>query len=92
MTSKNKIEPQTKRPRGRPPALDTEFVLPNGDKLIPRRKFADQLGISERTARRMNLNEVYIRNTPYLKQNECMQAIADSAKPRNVPAKSKRRA
>ena len=92
MSSKTKIDTQARRPRGRPPALTTEFDLPNGDKLIPRAEFARRLGISDRTARRMDFDTVYVRNTPYLKQNESMQKIADSARPRNVPAKSKRRA
>jgi hypothetical protein len=81
------IAAPTKR-RGRQPRRRID--LPNGDWLEPRAEFADGLGTTERTVRRMNVPTTYIANVAYVPHNASMQVIAERVRRRNEPPKKRR--
>ncbi len=66
------------------------IALPDGETLILRDKFAAEIGISDRTARRLNLPTTYISGAAFVKRNASLQILADSAKRRNQPQKPRR--
>jgi hypothetical protein len=64
--------------------------LPDGDVLIPREDFAKKVGVSDRTARRLNFPTVFIAGYAFVKQNASLQIIADKVKRKNEPPKRRR--
>jgi hypothetical protein len=66
--------------------------LPNGDFLEPRRQWAAAIGISDRTAGRMNLPTTYVGNVAYVPHNASLKVLADRVKHRNEPPPRGRRA
>jgi len=60
------------------------------DTLQPRREFADELGISDKTAARMNLPTTYIGNVAYIARNASLEIIAGKVRRRNGPPKRRR--
>ena len=61
------------------------------DVLIPRREFArDELGVSDKTASRMNLPTTYIGNRAYVLRDASLKIVADTVRRRNEPAKRRR--
>ena len=64
----------------RRPAIE----LPDGDVLDPRREFArTRLGVSDKTAQRMNLPTMYIGGVAYVARNASLKLIADRLRTRN---------
>jgi hypothetical protein len=60
------------------------IVLPTNDTLIPRREFAkDVLGVTDRTAMRMNLPTTYIGNVAHVLKNESLRMVAARAQRSN---------
>ena len=60
--------------------------LPDGDVLQPRREFArDELGVSDKTAQRMNLPTTYIGNLAYVARNASLKIVAERVHRRNQP-------
>jgi hypothetical protein len=59
--------------------------------LTPRIKFAQSIGLSDDTARKMNLPTTYIGSVAYVPRKASLQEIASRAKRRNEPAKRRRR-
>jgi hypothetical protein len=56
--------------------------LPDGDTLVRREDFAKEtIGVSDRTARRLNLPTTYVGGQPYVKQNASLQVLAEKAQP-----------
>ena len=53
------------------------------DDLVSRRDFADELGVSERTASRMDLPTTYIGNVAYILRGASLQIIAESVRRRH---------
>jgi hypothetical protein len=51
--------------------------LPTGDTLMPRRQFAEDIGVTDRTARRMDLPTTYIGNVAHVLKNESLRVVAD---------------
>ncbi len=75
--------------RLRQPLLEIE--MPDGDPLILRHHFAKvKVGVSDRTARRMNLPTVYVGGFPYVKCKASLKILADQAKRKNQPTKRRR--
>jgi hypothetical protein len=61
------------------------------DTAVPRRDFAQQVGISDRTARRLNLPTMYMANVAYVMRNGSLEIVADRVKRRNSGAHEVRR-
>jgi hypothetical protein len=59
--------------------------LPDGDILDPRVVFAHRVGISDDTAKDLNLPTTYIGGVAYIRRHESLQMLADRAKRRNAP-------
>lgn len=78
---------ERRRPRER-----VSIQLPDGDVLDPRKKFADDLGVSEKTVARMNPPTTYIGNVAHVKRNATLQIISDRALRKNQPPKRRRAA
>jgi hypothetical protein len=79
-----------KKRRG--PQLRRRIPLPNGDYLEPRTEFAAELGVTDRTAARLNLPTTYIGNVAYIAHNASMAIIAGGIRRPNQPQPSNRRA
>ena len=76
-----------RRPRSDP----AEIKLPNGDSLVPRKKFVkDEVHTSERSARRFDFPTTYISGVAYVLRNESLQILADKVTRRNQPTKRRR--
>jgi hypothetical protein len=55
--------------------------LPTNDTLMPRREFAkDVLGVTDKTASRMNLPTTYIGNVAHVQKNESLRQVAATAR------------
>jgi hypothetical protein len=77
----------------RPQRGVSEIPLPDGDTLVLREKFAkNEVGVCDRSARRMNLPTVFVGGRPFVKRNASLQIIADQVKRKNQPPKRRRRA
>jgi hypothetical protein len=75
----------------RPRCSVANIALPDGDALIPRKKFAEEtVGISDRTARRLNLPTVLISGVAYVRRDASLKILADSAKRRNQEQRRRR--
>ena len=57
----------------------------------PRTRLADKLGITDRTAARMNWPTAYIAGVAYCPEEESLADIAAGARRRNEPPKHRRR-
>jgi hypothetical protein len=68
-----------------------DILLPDGEVLRPRVKFADDVKLSEDTLRKMNLPTVYVGGVAHVKQNASLMLIAGGARRRNEPALHRRR-
>jgi hypothetical protein len=64
--------------------------LPDGRTLRPRIKFAGGVGISDKTAARMNLPTVYIGGVAYVDLDSSLECIGDAARPRKRPGANRR--
>ena len=75
------------------PRCDTrpDITLPGGEVLTPRIKFAQSIGLSDDTARKMNLATTYIGSVAYVPRNASLMAIASRTKRRNEPPARRRR-
>jgi len=67
-----------------------DIALPNGKKLQPRRHFADEIGVSERTVKRLNPPTTYVGNVAYIEPDATVQLIADTLKRKNQPIKQRK--
>jgi hypothetical protein len=59
--------------------------LPNGDVLEPRRQLAASIGVTDRTARKLNLKTTYIGGVAYVPRNASLQQLAEDARHRSEP-------
>ena len=76
-----------RRPRPEP----IEIKLPDGESLVPRKKFVtEEIRTSERSARRYDFPTVYISGVAFVKRNASLQILADKAKQRMQPTKRRR--
>ena len=75
----------TRRAKERP-----RIPLANGDFLEPRRQWAGGVGISDKTAGRMNLPTTYISNVAYVLHNASTQILADRVRRRNEPPRRRK--
>lgn len=76
----------TRRANERP-----RIQLATGDFLEPRRQWAGGVGISDKTAGRMNLPTAYIGNVAYVLHNASTEILAERVRRRNQPEPPKRR-
>jgi hypothetical protein len=79
------------RPRMRRREDRPSITLPNGKVLEPRVKFAGDVGLSEKTVRRMNLPTTYIGCVAYIDRDEALKQIGACVKRRNEPPARRRR-
>ena len=78
----------TRRPRRQ----KNDIHLPDGEVLTPREPFGEkEFGVSDRTARRMNLPTVYIGGVAFVKRNASLQIVGERAKQKNQPQRRRRR-
>ena len=84
-----RVDPRRKARRFQA-AQRPDIVLPDGRVLKPRLKIADELGISERTVRRMNANTTFVGNVAYVDESSVLQLIADTIERRNKPRRGRR--
>ncbi len=88
----SELTPSSGRPPGRTRQSRQDIVLPDGETLTPRVKFAnDDIGVSERTAARMNLPTTYIGGVAYVARNASLRVVAERVARRNQPARRTRR-
>ena len=74
-------------PRGRMRREDRPSItLPDGRVLDPRVKFADDVGLSEKTVTRMNVPTTYIGGVAYVDRGASLKQIGAGVKRRNEPA------
>jgi hypothetical protein len=62
------------------------------DILMPRRDFADELGVTDRTCRRLNLPTTYVGNVAHVLRNASLDIIAQTVRRRNQPQRRRYRA
>ena len=75
----------------RPRPIPAEIKLPDGDSLVPRKKFVkEEVHTSERSARRFDFPTTYISGVAYVKRNASLQILADKVTRRNEPQKRRR--
>jgi hypothetical protein len=67
------------KPRRRVPAIK----LPNGDSLVLRKNFADEIGADEKSVRGMDLPTTYIGGVAYVPHDASLNIIAATAMRRN---------
>jgi hypothetical protein len=72
------------RPRPRP------HLTIDGEVWKPRSDFAKELGVTDRTAARMNLRTTYIAGIAYVPAGESLTEVAAKARRRYEPAKRRR--
>jgi hypothetical protein len=73
--------------------LRRRIDLPSGDYLQPRAEFAAaEPGVSDKTARRLNLPTTYMRNVAYVLHDASLTIVAAGVQRRNQPACRRRRA
>jgi hypothetical protein len=65
--------------------------LPGGDMLVPRRDFAEEIGVSERTLIRLNLPTVYVGGVAHVTRDGSLAVIASGVHRRNQPPVRRRR-
>ena len=78
--------PRKKRREDRP-----SITLPNGKVLDPRIKFADSVGLSEKSVVRLNVPTTYIGAVAYVDRDEGLRQLAATLKRRNEPPVRRRR-
>jgi hypothetical protein len=66
--------------------------LPDGEILEPRLNFADELGICDKSAQRMNLPTTYVGGVAYVARNASLKIVAERIQRRNQPTRRRRRA
>jgi hypothetical protein len=79
----------SRQPRRFTRAHRPDIKLPDGKILKPRARFADEMGVSERTIKRLNPLTTYISNVAYVESDATLQLFADSLKQRNQPPRGK---
>jgi hypothetical protein len=67
-----------------------DIELPDGEILTPRVKFAESVGLADRTAQRLNLPTTYVGNVAYVARNASLKQIGARVKRRNEPARRRR--
>jgi hypothetical protein len=67
------------------------ITLPDGRILKPRARIAADLGVSERTIRRMNADTVFIGNVAYITEKSVLEIITGTIKRKNQPPRTRRR-
>jgi hypothetical protein len=75
----------TSRTRKRP------ILQIDGNTWKPREAFATDLGVSEKTAQRLNLKTMYVGGVAYVPVEESLREIASRARRRNEPSRHRRR-
>ena len=75
----------TSRTRKRP------ILQIDGNTWKPREAFATDLGVSEKTAQRLNLKTMYVGGVAYVPVEESLREIASRARRRNEPSRHHRR-
>jgi hypothetical protein len=60
--------------------------LPDDD-LVPRRDFASEIGVSDKTAKRLNLPTTYVGNVAYVLRGASLKIIADKVERPNQPTR-----
>jgi len=75
----------TRRAKERP-----RISLADGEFLEPRRNWAEAVGISDKTAGRMNLPTTYIGGVAYVLHNASREILAERVQRRNVPQQRRR--
>jgi hypothetical protein len=63
----------------------------DGNTWKPRDAFAIDLGVSEKTAQRLNLRTMYVGGVAYVPVEESLREIAARARRRNEPPRHRRR-
>jgi hypothetical protein len=76
--------------RRRKQAPSGDIPLPDGDVFITRKKFAEKIGVSERSIARMGLVATTFGNVAYIKERASLQIMADRVERRNQPQKRRR--
>jgi hypothetical protein len=61
--------------------------LPNGQTLEQRAHFADGLGVTDKTVKRLNAPTTYIGNVAYVDRGAALEVLAARIKHRNQPAR-----
>ena len=80
----------TIQPRRRP--HQRRHIELSDDILMPRDEFAREiLGVSDKTAQRMNLPTTYIGNLAHVLKNASLRIVAERVRRRNEPPKRRRR-
>jgi hypothetical protein len=67
-----------------------DIELPDGEILTPRARFAESVGLADRTAQRLNLPTIYVGNIAYVARNASLKQIGARVKRRNEPVKRRR--
>jgi hypothetical protein len=62
-----------------------DIPLANGDSLTPRRRWAGKRGISDKTARKLNLPTTYVGNVAYVPDQASTEILAGRIQYRNQP-------
>jgi hypothetical protein len=75
----------TSKRKGRTAKERPCIPLPNGDCLEPRVQWAEGKGITDRTARKLNLKTTYFGGVAYVLRNASTQQLAEHAQHRNEP-------
>jgi hypothetical protein len=85
------IENEKRRGKGSRPQPRKHIALPDGDTLVPREELAAELGITDRSLRKLPLAVTYLGNIAYVARNKAL-AIVLKEKTRKPPPPIKARA
>jgi hypothetical protein len=79
-------------PKKQRPTAKTRPRIPtaDGDFLEPRQQWAGVVGITDRSARKLNLPTVYIAGVAYVPHRRSTEILVDRAQRRNEPAPHRR--
>jgi hypothetical protein len=75
----------TVQTRRLPPRERPDVTLPNGTVLTPRAKFADQVGVCDKTVARMNLPSRRIGGVAYVDRDASLEIIGADVRPQLQP-------
>jgi hypothetical protein len=76
------------RPRGK--SARKHIPMPDGDYLEPREEFADTIGVTNRTAQKLNLPTTYIGGMAYVPHNKSLAIIASRVRRPAQPEQPRR--
>lgn len=88
--SNNDPTPPTPGRRTRGKHVRRHIKMPDGDTLEPRAELAEELGMSEKSLKKLDPPTTYLSNVAYCLRGKTLQIVADRIRRRNEPPTRRR--